>query len=1334
MNDQLVPLRRAKAGGRARTPFRMNHDLNKLHPFAFENLVVAIARRVIGPGVVSFGQGPDAGRDALYEGQAQYPNAVECWKGRWIIQAKFHSGKTDSGNQWLLKEVRKEVERFDAHDSLREWPDVWIVASNVDPSGVANTGVYDKAVALIKKKQPSLAPRFHIWGAKTLLDYLNQYQDVADAYRHLLTPGHVIAALLESLTQDKASARDIIHHLIVDSIEEHKNTRLQDAGSKDDTKPGIHELFIDLPYSIGDGIRRTQVAAEMLAAAHQPLTPSIFEERRKMQLRDAAPRANRIWFVKAGPGRGKSTIGQYLGQIWRSAAILEGKPNFGVPLKDKELAKAIKEFAVKRGHWPSIARIPLQVELRDFAQWISGREKDDPHGILSYLSTRFEKATETKVGVGLLKAVFAQQCWFIVFDGLDEVPSELKDEVGREVIRFVENVCHDIECDALFIVTSRPQGYSGQFDGIDGVTLKMEDLSFAEAVECAKPLLNFERTKQQAQEALTALQAAGSSPAVVNLMRTPLQSHIMAIVVRDGHQPPERRWKLFANFYEVIKKREAAKKVDDKILFRLLSHEDKLLKTIHNRTGFVVHARAEKGSGALTSISRGVFDQIVRDAATDLVNQNAEDIASRVSRAATERLVLVNTPDSGSTIRFDVRQLQEFFAGEFLYDSVGLSHIINRLKTLVGDAHWREVVYFAISAFVETNRTEDAWAASKILSELDYSHSRGWARSVTGAMARGGYITLHLAEEGVFEQDKRIREEFTLALHGCDGAMSSSLLGALRFKKDSDTLRWVLDEMLTVIRKGQTMGQFGAMLLLSCYLPDESPLTAEVSNLMTLAELNILDTLLTIRIRNVGRQNPLQHWVVSLAATRMAHQKAADVGWRWAPALFQPGFVQLRPLESANTGKFDGNVAYQFIITLRDLAEEGKLISECVTSVPGREGTARILVERLPDGLENMIRSVIDAGGWYAPGSLFEMVVAACRFACSREPSVLQTILAAEPETRWWVTQVPLFGTELLNHRFIDRLSKGKAGSLAGSRVSNEMILARYSDCFERRLERLPQDLDVEKWVTYCDEELFSAIYSVAENNAWWPRGEAKAFAAVLLKAIEKDKRVIAYFAHYIAELEAVLGSEVRGFMIAATFVDNDSIWMGGEDVKVENALAAIEIPREVALLPGFARRVINICERDDQRRKGERDWRRVIREKIAGWSGLLAMIDNPRCELIYRCAAMCVKVLAEAEESRDDVWLKRMIVELYAANVPTFYIKFVCVWARRVPVERLDLVAGVLGNLLDSGLLSPKHRLDLEQVVEYLRETSFAPISSAQCESAWLTECGRPKVVASSS
>ena len=66
-----------------------DYNLAGLSPSSFEQLVQALASKIVAPGAAIFGAGPDGAREAAFEGKMQYPSIASPWDGYLVVQAKF---------------------------------------------------------------------------------------------------------------------------------------------------------------------------------------------------------------------------------------------------------------------------------------------------------------------------------------------------------------------------------------------------------------------------------------------------------------------------------------------------------------------------------------------------------------------------------------------------------------------------------------------------------------------------------------------------------------------------------------------------------------------------------------------------------------------------------------------------------------------------------------------------------------------------------------------------------------------------------------------------------------------------------------------------------------------------------------------------------------------------------------------------------------------------------------------------------------------------------------------------------------------------------------------
>lgn len=842
------------------------YDLTQLDSNSFEHLVNFLSLKILGNGVSGFAAGADAGRDGFLKGRAPYPTDTENWDGLWFIQSKFHKPHLSNDPQkWFVNEVKKEIDKF-IHDPERQRPNNWIFASNIEPSGASKTGAYDTIIRLVKKFDENI--KVDIWGGRKILDFLISNPEAARTYGHFLTPGHIITEMYDSLKKSNRRIDLIINHIVVNQFIEFSYTKLEQAGAIGDQRPKIYQLFHDLPISINNH-EEIGFIMECLVSSSSNVQKNSMWHNYGESWREWSkqPMRSRVILLKGGPGQGKSTAGQYFGQIQRAAFILANN-NTDISLQCTDIARELKMKAEEDGYWPTVPRIPLFIELKDFAKWYITKNEYEPRNIVGYLCEKIRAKTSQDISAEMMHEAFELTSWFVNFDGLDEVPNDVKDDVANEIIEFTNELIPRLDADFLVLCTTRPQGYSGQFENLNSSEVTLIPLPDDIALKCASAVVKFNRDGDEAESALAILKSAMASEQVKELMTTPLQSHIMAVVVRDGGRPPEKRWELFNNFYNVMKKRESMKNFPELKIQSLLREHDQLLKSIHDRLGICLHAQAEMSRGAEATLGRTDFKKLAKQTVEMQFDDNIDDMVSTLMEATTERLVFVNTPDNSESVRFDIRQLQEFFAAEFIYTAVTSEEFSSRFEIICGDAHWREVVHFLLSALVSHQKMSELVIAANILQSLDDDSESSERRMFKKCMGTGALLTLRLLNEGVLEQDKKIRNPFSKSILPIWNMLETEAFVGIFSVRKEQSKKWLLSLLLDAMTEMDYSEHVASGYLLSFLLDDKHPRINEVQERIRIAPDYYIQATFDLISKecfaNRRQKNTIKNWFVDL--------------------------------------------------------------------------------------------------------------------------------------------------------------------------------------------------------------------------------------------------------------------------------------------------------------------------------------------------------------------------------------------------------------------------------------------------------------------------------------
>lgn len=471
------------------------------------------------------------------------------------------------------------------------------------------------------------------------------------------------------------AAEDLWAWLEADLIAE-QYVRMAATGGDNARRTSIRRVFIDLPLEQRDSRRHRFVASTL----HQGAMLKADDPRR------GPPRKPRRLLL-GGPGQGKTTLGQYVCQLHRTA-LLRALRAPRSPEADElmeELATAADGVICKR--------LPVFITLHHLADALSRGEVDTIEAWIAHRAN--QRLREARITAEQVDRWLRSWPSFIVFDGLDEVPpSANREQTLAAVSAFLR--AHD-QADMQVIASTRPQGYRGELH--DWEPLPLGDLSPEDVHAYGEKLYASWVPHDAARrvELLRRLDQACIDPTTAHLARSPLQVLILAALVEQSGRAPRERWRLFREYFRIILDRERERNID---AFRALNDHQDLVERLHAEIGYRAQLAGERAGGTADGVPRAEVSRIVRD----LLQADYQDpetiqrLVDAVDRVVFDRLVFLSG-EGDDRVRFDVRSLQEFFAAERLF--LGAESLVpRRLEALCASAHWRNVLLFGVGRLI----------------------------------------------------------------------------------------------------------------------------------------------------------------------------------------------------------------------------------------------------------------------------------------------------------------------------------------------------------------------------------------------------------------------------------------------------------------------------------------------------------------------------------------------------------------------------------------------------------------------------------------------------------
>ncbi|MDH6434767.1 hypothetical protein M2158_003244 [Streptomyces sp. SAI-144] len=653
--------------------------------------------------------GPDGGRDAV--GMSRL-HPSQPLKDTLIFQVKFREQNplgtptNDELYRWVIGNLKAELPKI--RKLARRGAELFTFVTNVPATGHLDAGLRDRVQEWITINLPLPGS---VWWREDLDARLSRNSDLifkfslfrgidsVRAYFQMLLPSSAPNILSGVSLQPSHPGVSTMILYLSKQYEAEESLRFKQV----DIDPiPVLKHFVDTPVMLQQRGLDDSYFHELLEA----LDPDIeildgdvdddgyLVKAARLFLNERFVDCFRKVVLEGAPGQGKTTLVQYIGQIYRARILDRTEDLVDVPAEFKE----------------GPLRLPIRIELRHFGAWLQGESPwpNRPEGasskpaypsIPSFISAHAAYSTSgLELSANDVIALMAKTPSLLMLDGLDEVPDP---GVRSRIVEVAEEFIKDLSAfgaDVQVVVTSRPSASSkaAVFSRQGFKYLELADLTEEEIWEYAEDWID--RKKLIEQEAATFRSVLGDclrKQHVADLARNPMQLAILLwlIHVRDWSLP-DKRTALYDQYMATFLDREATK---DPIV---REHRTVLLE-LHGYIAWVLHSRSEdeenSGSG---DISRDELKKLMRGYLESQEEDQADEMIDGLFRGVQRIFAL--TERIQDRFEFEIQSMREFFAGTYLYKTA--PHYSNavevfgsrpdRLEALIRNPYWLNVVRF----------------------------------------------------------------------------------------------------------------------------------------------------------------------------------------------------------------------------------------------------------------------------------------------------------------------------------------------------------------------------------------------------------------------------------------------------------------------------------------------------------------------------------------------------------------------------------------------------------------------------------------------------------------